>query len=74
MTLKSNKNKKVEYCEFQDVVFPCVVECIHQPNRIEICEGEIYKCVDKCHNNLVILDSRGRELLFDKKWFVLVEE
>lgn len=74
MTLKPNKNKKVEYCEFQGVSFPCTVECISQPNRIEICEGETYKCVDKCHNNLVILDSRGRELLFDKKWFVLVSE
>lgn len=73
MNLKSNKNKKVEYCEFQDVAFPCTVECIHQPNRVEVCEGEQYVCVDKCHNNLVILDSRGRELLFDKKWFVLVE-
>ena len=74
MTLKSNKNKKVEYCEFQDVVFPCAVECISQPNRVEVLEGEQYVCVDKCHNNLVILDSRGRELLFDKKWFVLVNE
>lgn len=68
------KKKADTYCEFQDIVFPCAVECIHQPNRVEVCEGEQYVCVDKCHNNLVILDSRGRELLFDKKWFVLVNE
>ena len=74
MALKSNKNKKVDYCEFQDVVFPCAVECIHQPNRVEVLEGETYKCVDKVGQNLVILDSRGRELFFHKQWFVLIEE
>lgn len=74
MARKSKKKTIDTYCEFQDVVFPCAVECIHQPNRVEVLEGETYKCVDKCHNNLVILDSRGRELLFDKKWFVLVNE
>lgn len=68
------KKKADVYCEFQDVTFPCTVECVHQPNRIEVLEGEQYVCVDKCHNNLVILDSRGRELLFDKKWFVLFNE
>lgn len=74
MARKSKKKTIDTYCEFQDVVFPCTVECISQPNRVEVCEGEQYVCVDKCHNNLVILDSRGRELLFDKKWFVLVNE
>lgn len=68
------KKKADTFCEFDTVVFPCTVLAVGQPNRIEICEGGIYKCVDKCHNNLVILDSRGRELLFDKKWFVLVNE
>ena len=68
------KNKVDVYCEFQDVVFPCAVECIHQPNRVEVCEGETYKCVDKVGQNLVILDSRGRELFFHKQWFVLAEE
>ena len=74
MTLKSNKNKKVDYCEFQDVVFPCTVECISQPNRVEVLEGEQYVCVDKVGQNLVVLDSRGRELFFHKQWFVLVNE
>ena len=73
MARKSKKKADV-YCEFQDVKFPCTVECIHQPNRVEVLEGERYVCVDKCHNNLVILDSKGRELLFDKKWFILVSE
>lgn len=68
------KNKVDVYCEFENIEFPCTVLAVGQPNRIEICEGEQYVCVDKCHNNLVILDSRGRELLFDKKWFVLIEQ
>lgn len=73
MTLKPNKNKKVEYCEFQDIAFPCRVECISQPNRNEVLIGEHYKCVDKVGNNLVILDNRGRELFFHKQWFVIVD-
>lgn len=65
--------KKVDvYCEFQDVVFPCTVLAIGQPNRIEIEEGCEYTCVDVVGNNLVILDSRGRELLFNKNWFTIV--
>jgi hypothetical protein len=72
MAGKTNKKKVDAYCEFKNVNFPCTVECVSQPNRIEVLEGEQYFCVDKCHNNLVILDSKGRELLFDKKWFVLV--
>lgn len=68
------KNKVDVYCEFENIEFPCTVLAVGQPNRVEVLEGETYKCVDKCHNNLVILDSRGRELLFDKKWFVLVNE
>lgn len=74
MARKSKKKTIDTYCEFQDVSFPCNVLAIGQPNRAEVCEGEQYVCVDKCHNNLVILDSRGREFLFDKKWFVLVNE
>ena len=67
--------KKVDvYCEFEDVTFPCTVECVSQPNRIEVLEGETYKCVDKVGQNLVILDSRGRELFFHKQWFVLIEQ
>lgn len=72
MVRKTNKKKVDTFCEFDNATFPCNVLAVGQPNRMEICEGETYKCVDKCHNNLVILDSRGRELLFDKKWFVLV--
>lgn len=74
MARKPNKKKVDIYCEFENVSFPCTVLAVGQPNRVEVCEGEQYVCVDKCHNNLVILDSRGRELLFDKKWFVLVNE
>ena len=76
MARKTNKSKKKTidtYCEFQGVSFPCMVECISQPNRVEVCEGETYKCVDKVGQNLVILDSRGRELFFHKQWFVLME-
>lgn len=69
------KKKTIDtYCEFQDVVFPCTVECVSQPNRAEVLEGERYKCVDKVGQNLVVLDSRGRELFFHKQWFVLVNE
>ena len=74
MARKSKKKTIDTYCEFQDVSFPCAVECIHQPNRVEVCEGERYVCVDKVGQNLVILDSRGRELFFHKQWFVLAEE
>lgn len=74
MARKSKKKTIDAYCEFENVTFPCNVLAVGQPNRVEVCEGEQYVCVDKCHNNLVILDSRGRELLFDKKWFVLVNE
>jgi len=67
--------KKVDvYCEFQGVTFPCNVLAVGQPNRIEVLDGETYKCVDKVGQNLVILDSRGRELFFHKQWFVLVNE
>lgn len=67
--------KKVDvYCEFQGATFPCTVECVSQPNRVEVLEGERYVCVDKVGQNLVILDSRGRELFFHKQWFVLVNE
>ena len=65
--------KKVDvYCEFQGATFPCTVECVSQPNRVEVLEGERYICVDKVGQNLVILESRGRELFFHKQWFVLV--
>ena len=73
MARKSKKKTIDTYCEFQDVVFPCAVECIHQPNRVEVCEGEQYVCVDKVGQNLVILDSRGRELFFHKQWFVKID-
>ena len=73
MTRKSKKKTIDAYCEFENAVFPCAVECIHQPNRVEVCEGETYKCVDKVGQNLVILDSRGRELFFHKQWFILVD-
>ena len=66
--------KKVDvYCEFQGATFPCTVECVSQPNRVEVLDGETYKCVDKVGQNLVILDSRGRELFFHKQWFVLLK-
>ena len=67
--------KKVDvYCEFDDVTFPCNVLAVGQPNRVEVLDGERYICVDKVGQNLVILDSRGRELFFHKQWFVLTEE
>lgn len=66
--------KKVDiYCEFDDVSFPCNVLAVGQPSRVEVLEGETYKCVDKVGHNLVILDSRGRELFFHKQWFVLLK-
>ena len=72
---RESKKKTIDtYCEFQDVSFPCSVLAVGQPNRVEVCEGETYKCVDKVGQNLVILDSRGRELFFHKQWFVLAEE
>lgn len=74
MARKSKKKTIDTYCEFQDVSFPCNVLAVGQPNRVEVCEGETYKCVDKVGQNLVILDSRGRELFFHKQWFVLVNE
>ena len=73
MALKPKKKLDI-YCEFQGATFPCTVECVSQPNRVEVLEGERYVCVDKVGQNLVILDSRGRELFFHKQWFVLVEE
>jgi len=67
--------KKVDvYCEFEDITFPCTVLAIGQPNRPEVLEGCEYICVDKVGQNLVVLDSRGRELFFHKQWFVLVDE
>ena len=74
MARKQTKKKVDTYCEFQDVSFPCNVLAVGQPNRVEVCEGEQYTCVDKVGQNLVILDSRGRELFFHKQWFVLVNE
>ena len=74
MARKQTKKKVDIYCEFQGATFPCTVECVSQPNRVEVLEGETYKCVDKVGQNLVILDSRGRELFFHKQWFVLIEE
>lgn len=74
MARKSKKKTIDTYCEFQDISFPCNVLAIGQPNRVEVCEGEQYVCVDKVGQNLVILDSRGRELFFHKQWFVLVNE
>ena len=68
------KNKVDVYCEFQDVSFPCNVLAVSQPNRVEVCEGETYKCVDKVGQNLVILTHDGREVFFNKDWFVLLEE
>jgi hypothetical protein len=73
MARKQTKKKVDTYCEFQDVSFPCNVLAIGQPNRVEVLEGETYKCVDKVGQNLVILDSRGRELFFHKQWFVLLK-
>ena len=73
MARKSKKKTIYTYCEFENVTFPCTVECISQPNRVEVCEGEQYVCVDKVGQNLVILDSRGRELFFHKQWFVLLK-
>lgn len=67
--------KKVDiYCEFDDATFPCNVLAVGQPCRLEVVEGDIYTAVDKVGQNLVILDSRGRELFFHKQWFVLTEE
>lgn len=74
MARKSKKKTIDTYCEFQNVEFPCNVLAVGQPNRVEVCEGEQYVCVDKVGQNLVILDSRGRELFFHKQWFVLTEE
>jgi 5-methylcytosine-specific restriction endonuclease McrBC GTP-binding regulatory subunit McrB len=73
MARKQTKKKVDTYCEFQDVSFPCNVLAVGQPNRVEVLEGETYKCVDKVGQNLVILDSRGRELFFHKQWFVLLK-
>lgn len=68
-------NKKLKRDDlFSDVIFPCDVLAIGQPYRLEVVEGEQYVCVDKVGQNLVILDSRGRELFFHKQWFVLVNE
>lgn len=74
MARKSKKKTIDAYCEFENVTFPCNVLAVGQPNRVEVCEGEQYICVDKVGQNLVILDSRGRELFFHKQWFVLVNE
>ena len=73
MARKSKKKTIDTYCEFQNVEFPCTVLAIGQPNRVEVCEGEQYVCVDKVGQNLVILDSRGREMFFHKQWFVLLK-
>ena len=73
MTRKSKKKTIDAYCEFDDVTFPCNVLAVGQPNRVEVLEGEQYVCVDKVGQNLVILDSRGRELFFHKQWFVLID-
>ena len=73
MARKSKKKTIDAYCEFENIEFPCTVLAVGQPNRVEVCEGEQYVCVDKVGQNLVILDSRGRELFFHKQWFVLVD-
>lgn len=73
MARKSKKKTIDTYCEFQDISFPCNVLAIGQPNRVEVLEGEEYICVDKVNQNLVILDNRGRELFFNKDWFVLLK-
>lgn len=73
MARKSKKKTIDTYCEFRDVSFPCNVLAIGQPNRVEVLEGEQYVCVDKVGQNLVILDSRGRELFFHKQWFVKID-
>lgn len=73
MARKSKKKTIDTYCEFENIEFPCTVLAVGQPNRVEVCEGEQYVCVDKVGQNLVILDSRGRELFFHKQWFVLME-
>lgn len=74
MARKTKKKTIDTYCEFENIEFPCNVLAIGQPNRVEVLEGEQYVCVDKVGQNLVILDSRGRELFFHKQWFVLVNE
>ena len=73
MARKSKKKTIDAYCEFENVSFPCNVLAVGQPNRVEVLEGETYKCVDKVGQNLVILDSRGRELFFHKQWFVKID-
>ena len=73
MARKSKKKTIDTYCEFQNATFPCNVLAVGQPSRVEVCEGETYKCVDKVGQNLVILDSRGRELFFHKQWFVKID-
>lgn len=70
-TTKSKKKTIDTYCEFQDVSFPCNVLAIGQPNRVEVCEGEQYVCVDKVGQNLVILTHDGREVFFNKNWFII---
>lgn len=74
MKAKKNKKKQDIYCEFDHTTFPCKVLAVGQPSRCEVNEGEEYICVDKVNQNLVILDNRGRELFFNKDWFVLLEE
>lgn len=73
MARKSKKKTIDAYCEFENVTFPCNVLAVGQPSRVEVLEGETYKCVDKVGQNLVILDSRGRELFFHKQWFVKID-
>lgn len=74
MKTKKNKKKQDIYCEFDHTTFPCKVLAVGQPSRCEVLVGEEYICVDKVNQNLVILTHDGREVFFNKDWFVLAEE
>lgn len=74
MKTKKNKKKVDIFCEFDHTTFPCKVLAVGQPTRVEVTVGEEYTCVDKVNQNLVILTHDGREVFFNKDWFVLLEE
>ena len=74
MKAKKNKKKVDTFCEFDHTTFPCKVLAVGQPPRCEVNEGEEYICVDKVNQNLVVLTHDGREVFFNKDWFVLMEE
>lgn len=67
------KKEVIKNDMFAGVEFPCTVLAIGQPNRVEVEDGGTYTSVDKVGHNLVILDSRGRELYFNQDWFVIVD-